>query len=473
MGVEGESIEKYTAVLIAQYLKKHGYNDSLKAFLRDASLPVSAADPNEHINSNIVIDDLQSIIIDRVGYNNYLLEEKLRDLTLNNELAPIDHSILPVKRWNFNIKFNDITMKKLKGMPIALNFLYNKDDNLIVSTSTRELSIFDSNLEFKQNLTDEQSKSLGVVKLIGLIPNTNISYICTMDGSIYLFDTSFALIPNSKTKLQDRMITHIQFSQINEKSWYVVTAGLDNTLRLNMLTIKNDTPMFNELCRVKVLSACTTLNMAKTNIVLNDKPTTRNLIFLTRMDFTHVACYMIDDKNEMHNIFNVALNNAQFSTHSFNVRDIVLIDTSTCAQSTNINNSTIIGVATSHVPYMRLVLVEIPDIHDAIHKYYNDDLKNSLTKINTYYDKILRNIATQIPQDSYSQPILKVLKKCNGLIVGGDSGVYAIDLDNGESWEIELTGFIKGARIKTMEVNQLNSNILIGSADKSVYFCHL
>lgn len=465
-----ENIKKYTAVLIAQYLKKQGYDDTLKSFLRESSIPMSVVTADN--DSAAQGDDLNSIISERMRYNDHILQNKLKNLSLNEQLPPIDPNIYPLKRWNFDCKFENIKYRNIDGIPIMLNFCENDDDNIIVSTSTRQLEVCNSDLTTMTQLKDQQNKSFGIVKFAGPIVGSNYYFICSMFGEIVLYDESFKPLPGSAFKPHERMVTHIQFSKIDTNTWYMLTASMDNTLKLNILSLsknENDTvnSTFCEIWSTKLLSTCTTLNMAKTKVNINGEPVTKTVFFLTRMDFTHIVCYTIDnDKHDVENCYNIALNNAQFSTHSFNVRDIVLINTEKDENGNeSITGGTIICVATSHIPYMRLVMLKFPDL--------SSWLTEKPDTVKTYYDTILRNIATQIPQDSYSQPIMRYVQKFNGIIIGSDKGIYAIDLLNGESWKLDTTTDIDIQRIKSIGINQLKSELIIGSAMKTIYHCNI
>ena len=465
-----ENIKKYTAVLIAQYLKKQGYDDTLKSFLRESSIPMSVVAADN--DSTAQGDDLNSIISERVSYNDHILQNKLKDLSLNEQLPPIDSNRYSLKRWNFDCKFNNIKSRNIDGIPINANFCENDEDNIMVSTSTRQLEVCNSDLTPMTQLKDQQNKSFGIVKFAGPIVGSNNYFVCSMFGEIVLYDESFKPLPGSAFKPHERMVTHIQFSKIGANAWYMLTASRDNTLKLNILTLLNDengitNPTFNEIWSTKLLSTCTTLNMTNTKVNINGAQITKTVFLLTRMDFTHVVCYTIDnDKHEVENCFKIALNNAQFSTHSFNVRDIVLINTENDENENDcITDGTIIIVATSHIPYMRLVMLEFPGL--------TSWLTEKPDTVKTYYDTILRNIATQIPQDSYSQPIMRYVRKFNGIIIGSDKGIYAIDLLDGESWKLNTTTDLDSQRIKSIGINQSKLELVIGTAMKTIYHCNI
>ena len=469
------NVEKYTAVLVAQYLKKKGYLNTLKDFQREASVPVSVTDDLDNGTASSKLDDLQSIVSDRVGFDDYMLKDRLKDLTLNDALPPIDTERFRISSWNFDVKFNNVASKSLNFIPISMAFCHDSPQSLLISTAGRELAVFDEQLDKQKTVVDENGKSLGVVKLAGAIPGSNMLYACTMDGSLHLFNEKYESLQNWKHKLHARMITQIQFSKKSHHEWYVVTSGMDNTLKVSILDNSTLCPTLTERSVTNLLSACTTMNMASCEVTVGSSKITKQLVILSRMDFTHLVCYLIDENSKLQNIFNIALNNAQFSTHSFNVRDVEIINAQDYSNTPIFSHNTFLAVATSHVPYMRLVLVELPDITEAIESYYNSEgtPDTSSMQTHTYYDKIMRNIATQIPQDSYSQPVMKYIPKCGGLVVGGDASVYAIDLHNGESWELEVAGYTPGERVKSLDVDRVSSMISVGTASKNVLVAKL
>ena len=475
MDAPEKNVEKYTTVLVAQYLKKKGFLDTLKLFQREASVPVSVTDDSQPSSTNAEIDDLQSIIADRVGFDDHILKDKLKDLTLNDALPTIDTARFQIYPWNFDVKFDNVTYQSLNSIPIATSFCHDSAKSMLISTAGRELSLFDAQLEMQKVIVDRDGKSFGVVKLVGSIPCSDMFYACTMDGSLLLFNEKYEPLKDGKYKVHARMITQVQFAKKSDHEWYVVTAGMDNTLKVSILDNSTPCPVLSEQSETSLLSACTTMNMASYEVAMGNTKITKQVIILSRMDFTHLICYLIDENNKLQNIFNIALNNAQFSTHSFNVRGVEIINTQSHANVSNISHNTFMSIATSHVPYMRLVLVELPDITEAINSYYSteEDTDTTFMQTHTYYDKILRNVATQIPQDSYSQPVIKYVPKCKGLIVGGDTALYAIDLNNGESWELDITGYSSGQRVKSLDVDMVTSEVSVGTASKTVMVARL
>lgn len=62
-----------------------------------------------------------------------------------------------------------------------------------------------------------------------------------MNGSFYLLNNDFELVNNAVWKIHARMITHIKICNVTESSWFVITSGMDNFLRLSLLEIKTGT----------------------------------------------------------------------------------------------------------------------------------------------------------------------------------------------------------------------------------------
>lgn len=113
---------------------------------------------------------------------------------------------------------------------------------------------------------------------------------------------------------------------------------------------------------------------------------------------------------------------------------------------------------------MRLLLVEIPTL---------DSAEISETNAKTFYDKVLRNMATEVSQDPYSQPILAALQHGNGVLVGGNQGLYAIDIEQGDSWLLDVSQILKGQRIKCMQANRSGTKLVLSLSNRAVHLFNL
>ena len=466
---ENSTSRLYTNLLIANYLKRNGLEDSLTAFIRETALPLSALEKTKSSYSNvgeIPLEDLQSVIEDRIYYKKLSFEDRLKTLSINDDLAPIDNAKYGIQSWNYSLKFS-IDVKLNEALPkdtLFISTTFTEDGKyLLLSSATGDLVAYDigkaTSKSFKIN---EKVKS--IVKLCGSIGSSGYHYVCPMNGSFYLLNKNFEVIPNGVWKIHARMITHIKICNVTESSWFIITSGMDNFLRLSLLEIKDGSPFFTQLSEIKLASNCTSLNV----IANGGNSGRRNSfsVFLTRAEFTHIACYsIIDAKNLVHS-YNIALNNAEFSTYAFNIRDVIVVDFvhSNNEDTVKLTPSTMLVVATSHKPYMRLVLVEIP-------MNIGYSMSMELGEVQTYYDKIIRNFATEICQDDFSLPILRKLDSSNGILVGNDEGIYSVDLMTGDSRLLNIpnkANFLHN-RIKCMDVSRDQMRVVAGTSTKSIY----
>ncbi|CAL9732451.1 hypothetical protein MOUN0_N10374 [Monosporozyma unispora] len=443
--MKDQTVEEYTQLLVARYLKEHGYKESLAGFLKETSLSNTALMDDESLNRD-KSDDLMTIIKERIEFNEYNVERQLDNLNLNNlDNDEINLKKFGIKQWNHDIRWTPVNNTATKVLSLGSKFM-NHDNDIAISMANRQFLIYDNKLQDIKETINMPS----VIKLFGSVgnPSSNINYACTMDGSLYIF-SDYKNILKHVFKLHERMVTHIQFIITNKyaNEFSIVSTGLDQMLKLSSLkfdSVSQNTTV-NEIDSIKLNSSCSSMTCQYLNKNLS--------IFLTRNDFTQISCYSVDrDTQKLFHKYYIALNNAQFSTHSFNVRDMILINDKTLA------------VATSHIPYLRVILVEIPSEHA------EEDLKNSLTDVKTYYDKILLNIATQISNTALSQPIIKYLPLSNGLLIGNDNGLYAMDLFKYESWSLQdKLNFPVNTIIKNIDILSSEREIICTFADKSTY----
>lgn len=472
-------VDGLTKVLIAQYLKKHHYDNTLSNFLIETSLPLSAVD--DHYKQHQVYDDLETIVTERVQFNEHEVSERLKELTINDSLPSIDSDKFHVPCWDHTTKFTAFPgFQPPVGLTIESCFCYNS--TLLACTSTKQLYFYDS-----VSLTQKKVLKLdNVIKRCGMLPVTDVYYyVCGIDGSVSMYGNSFEPIAGFKWRLHNRVITHIKWFNRGRGELLCFSCGLDGFIKMHSLNLSDG--KITLLHEVKLLSACTSFQLAQTE---SGDP----VLLLTRLDFTQVMIFVVS-QNRLVEHSKIALNNAQFSTHSFNVRDMVLLDFENTTSHANphlrvLRPGTMLAIATSHIPYMRLILTEIPKL-DALgtsqkvntvvpqvpsildnfvtpnlHAANVEDKSTASRVPKVYFDKILRNIATTIPQDSYSQPVLRPFLKGRGILVGGDLGVYAVDVSKGDSWIVKSDGSVGESRVKSLDVH--DDRIVVSFANRAL-----
>lgn len=461
--------EEYTQLLIANYLKSHNLDETLASFLKETSVSNTSLLSQDTVNSS-KNEDLITIIKERIEYNEYILGKQLQSLKLNNENTSqvklkLEH--LNIKQWNHNLKWLMINRVNSDSLPLVSKFV-NEGHDIAISLSNRQIVIYDGSL----NERKEQIQTRSVVKTLGSMNSklfSTINYICTMDGTLQIF-SNYKNIGQYVYRLHKRMITHLYwFPTVNNdhcnnsnkgnkiETYVIVSTGLDQLLKVSSLTIEKSSKQnehenliiqIKELDSLKLQSNCTSLKCCTKGSELS--------IFLARNDFTHISCYSLDLRTLKLSIkYYLALNNAQFSTHSFIIRDLDII------------SNEVLAVATSHIPYMRIILIEIPNDEE------NSEVSGEYTgssNIKTYYDKIISNIATQISNNNLSQPVIKYCPITNGLLIGNDDGLFAMDLIKSESWYLQkMLQISTKTKIKHIDILNNGEYILFTFSDKSVY----
>lgn len=393
-----EIVDVYLKILVANYLHENGYSKTLAHFCRDSGVtPQAGAIDAEH-------ESLRDIVRERMEFNEQALTQRLRDLALYDTRDA--GTISPAPPWDHTRKIRSRrALDEFVGSgALVLDMQFDAHGKILaITTNKREIALVDlENWQLLAHNTPAAGSSAlrSVARKIGFIQSKYV-YTCAMDGSLALFDHSLQPASHDPFQLHDRVITFIKVIEISG-TIYFVSNGLDNLLKIHTLS-STDNMTLRKLAEIKLTSPCSAL------VAYQDSQTIT--ICLSKSHSTHVSLYNFSLRSkELMHYANIALNSGQFSTHAFDIRDMTL---------TKYGNKKVIAVTTSHQPYMRIILADIPPITQ---------------ELRTYYDKILRNIATNISQDSLSTPVVQYSEFLNGLLVGADEGIYAIDLHSAKSW---------------------------------------
>ncbi|CCD25880.2 uncharacterized protein NDAI_0G01040 [Naumovozyma dairenensis CBS 421] len=444
--------EKYIRTLVAQYLQKKGFKSTLASFLNEANVPL-AVTKNENQEQ---LDDLETIIKERIQFNEHNISDKLKRLTLNdfstNNNNTSEYSS-HFSSWDYKKIFVEQSHVECSGIPLSVGFDAPNDEDIVVSTSAKEVNIYGNK---SGDLLGSLKPISGIAKLCGSIGN--YYYTASMDGSLNIYGDDLNLLVNRCSKIHGRMITNVKFwYNGNEKCWFIISTGLDHILKLTKMKISPDCAVtFEELASTGV-QACTGLELHPNG---DNMPS----ILVCKADFTKVTCYEIMNDHQFTISYNIALNNTEFSSHSFSVRAMTIIEHSNPILSSYDNDTDFLIVLTSHIPYMRVIVAELPKRENI-----KDELSEKDPIIPTYWDKIRRNIATEIFQDNYSQPVVTVLDQCKGIIIGADKGIYGLDVNTGDSWKLDMPNFVNDERVKCLSSNRGGSAFAAGLANKSVH----
>lgn len=400
-----------TDVLIADYLKRKGYIDTLKALESDLNTTA--------IRCPVNYEKLEDIISDRVKYletHDALINERLNSLSVDLGSK--------FKKWSYPCISKNHEITDLIGKVLVIHLSVTKQfkiqrelkDVLFVTSNDKKTTLIDLEEHKVIHIFQNINKSVG--KCCYGIPNTDTFLSCGMDGVLRLFkieDNKATELTNKQ--LHKRLITDFRvYEQGNEQ--YIISIGWDSFLKLHKLTHDNEIVQLSEF---KLLSNATALELT----FFENKP----IFIITRLDSTQLVYFTpFGDDNQLHELIKVSLNDAEFSTHGFTPMSISIDSTVLTA-----NGGGLVAIATSHIPYLRIIITKTPNFNELFQNIQPLSSVEQQLSSPTVRGHILGNYTTNAPQDKFSQS--KILWRLNhsGIWIMGDDGVIrGMDLKNGE-----------------------------------------
>ncbi|TID23201.1 hypothetical protein CANINC_003218 [Pichia inconspicua] len=417
--------------LIAQYLRAHGYVGTAAKF--EEELGVKLKDPEGH-------EPLESIIKDRLQFD-----------TINDtEFDEIHHAKADLKAEIPNWHPRRPDFKKTLQLGVASLIIYctswrwkNRTLGLFV-TNTKQLIVYD--LINDELLLTESFTT--IIKLVVPVNDTIIAF-ADMSGSIQLkklvqiherdddetsnCDWKFEDIQSEPIKLHRRLIIDMKYSDT-----YFASIGWDNRVVVGSIIDSNIT-IIDEA----------TLQTNPTLILLMKDISGALILLVGRLDSSLLHMFTLKN-NKLEEIARLSLNDSEFSTYSFHPMALSQI------------KSNLVTVATDHIPFMRLITINIPKLTEI-----KTDPNSTIIPI--IRALIVSNYNSMSPQDKYSSPIILTRPKGAGLWIAGDDGkLRGIDLKTGVIME-ELEsneGRAKSAFITTHSEDEII--VIAGAVDRSI-----
>lgn len=412
---------------IAQFLKDNDYPETLKVFEREYGKPFSNS-PDE---------PLETIIEDR--YNYRTLNAKTKDLEVNTLLSKELNEILKNQVDEWSVPYpNDpkLVSDSIDGLVISSCLVFCKNvPILFLGTSNTKLYV----INLLSNETIQESNAfIGkcVIKNITSVSDNKL-VLLGMNGKLHLceyhYGESLEIKKIDEIQAHPRLIVDTKCIEFNS-TIYVFTLGWDFTLKVFIAQDK-----LTLLTEYKLPTQGTCIDVT----VFNNK-----IALVVGLNETTLLSVFHLTENNLVLLYKISLNDAQFTVSTFSPRCITI-------QSLSLGVP-LIAVATSHEPYMRLIIVPLQDA-----------TANGSGSIER--DQILKNLSTLSPQDKYSQPIIRWKEpknlKHNGVwVVGEDGTIRGIDLVQ----ERVITSHQKhDGRIKSFTL--ANGILITCGTDKLVY----
>ncbi|RCK55994.1 hypothetical protein Cantr_05494 [Candida viswanathii] len=407
--------------LIAQYLKENNYPETLKQFENEHGNPIPA--------SKLLDESLDDIITDRIQYN-AIIDTPAEAIDVNAELHANLKEIIRDEFTHWLTPFPRTPVKLIDIAGLVLSSCYA---NGVIYFSANDSNVF----VVKGGGIVKSIKFPVVVKKILTLGDDRVILV-GMNGTLYLREL-VTLEPISEFQAHRRLIVDARYIRVQGVD-YIVSLGWDFFVRLIKLDGDNQFSILSEH-KLQQQGACIDVVEYRGELV----------VVLGKLENTLLDVFAVRDK-QLSPLYRISLNDAEFTASGFSPRFIT------------IHNAAVplVAVATSHEPFMRLIIVPIFDVSTA-------------TPIKR--NQIIKNLNTMSPQDKYSQPIIswRLCKeedeKASGLWVMGDDGVIrgvdiiddkaAIELKDGHQGKIkDFITFIDANGVEKLVTSGIDREIV-------------
>lgn len=403
--------------LIAHYLRTHKYSDTLKAFELEYGKPITSSLPNN--------ETLEEIIYDRFEF-----------LKLESELAELNHNESVFRPWS--VPFPNSPCK----LPISALVLgtCGIGSNLWLTTTDKRIILYD----IDQEKTIKVYQQREIYKMVAAGKPGEVILV-SMSGVITRC-SSETLDPIATIKAHGRLIHELRI--LSDKEYIVTQSSVERSIKVYAYETF-------ELVSLLQIHPSSGGQPSCIEIVPTSSGT---LLVVGQEENTLLSIYNI---TSMTLLYKVLLNDAEFSSTLFTPRII---------RYKLIASKHYLAVGTSHEPFMRLIVIEIPDITPPkpVLTAEHETLPPALKPCTILRNAIASNINTLSPQDKFLQPQLFWRKHGMGILIPGDDGcVRGIDL---QRQEVVVTVKVNDGAFKSLALMNLNSEALVTCGiDKQVY----
>lgn len=374
---------------IAHFLEENGYNETLKSFEKEYGRPISTELPHD--------EALTDIISDRMKYLSTKEEPaSLHDQWLDQKLAEI--KARQFKNWSAPYPSKCEELASVKGLIIdSAVFKLNNVPYLVCGTSEKSLVVL--NYETGEE-TLVLKNVIGKVVIRRIVVSSNRVLLCGMDGKVYVGSFSsdiknFQIV--AEHQIHARLVTDVKVIMWRGSD-HLVTMGWDFLVKVFRIT-EDGLVQLGE--PVKLANQGTCLDACVHDSKL--------FITVGKSEITLMDVLRMDESEQLVVDCRIALNDAEFSASGFTPMCIRIL--------TQEQGVPLVAVATSHEPFMRIVLVSLKDVNSDV-----ADIKRN---------QIIANINTMSPQDKYSHARIFWRYDGSGLwIIGEDGKTRGLDLVN-------------------------------------------
>ncbi|KAG5417632.1 hypothetical protein I9W82_005268 [Candida metapsilosis] len=363
--------------LVAHFLKENNYPETLRQLELEHGKPIQP----QLLNS----ESLTQIINDRLQFAS--LSKSNDPIDVNEELPLRLKEIVDEQLINWTSPYPQ-TPTNLNIHSLVISSAYDERKGVMYfSTNDGQVII--------RNGNDMKSiKFSEIIKKV-LVVGSNI-VLLGMSGKLYLKNDDFNDIGSLDTQSRFTVdAKHVSFKGIN----YIVILTWNNMLKLVKLS-DDEFSLVSEL-KLEQQGTCFDVTTYKEELV----------VVLGKLENTLLDVITIQNE-QFTPKYKISINDAEFTTSSFSPRFITISQKS--------NGIPLIAVATSHEPYMRVIITSFID--------YETPPESSIAR-----NQIIKNLNTLSPQDKFSQPMiswkLDSKEKESGIwVMGEDGAIRGLDI---------------------------------------------
>lgn len=365
--------------LVAQFLRDNNYLETLQAFEAEHGVSIPPQEPGS--------ESLETIVAERRAFQ---LPEEGQDL-IDPELNAFRNKLLvpwkqPYPREPVLVDIKDF------GMVVSSAFVTYDLKNLLL-TSTAKMQLVVANVGGPvPEISARLSTGKAVVKKIVPLPNETVALVA-MDGMVYILRTEDLVLGDfatvTSTRAHRKLIIDVVHVRVKNTD-FLVSMSRD-------LTVK----VFSVIDSITLVSEYTMPSLGSCIAAVNYKD--KLVVILGKIDHTVLDVLVLQD-DSLSPLYKISLNDAEFGAYVFSPRTIRILNTAEVP---------LVAVATSHEPYMRLIVVSLKDFDTMEKQEIPPTIRNQM----------LLNISTSSPQDKFSQPLIEWRPDGSGLWVAGDDGV--------------------------------------------------
>lgn len=356
-----------THAYVASFLKRNGYLKTLKAFEQEHGEKLPLVPLNE---------PLEAIVWDRLEHFPFSETE--------SEPLHVTPAQSRLRKWARPCPEEAHTIGISKLIVASAKF----KQHFVLATNAKDLYFVDiDDLEVKH----VAKNPLGVVVRRIAVCGDNL-LLCGMDGRVTRCTFEGGLVKHSTTQLHSRLV--LDMKVVKGTDTFVVSLGWDSRIKVHKL-LDGELALVAET-KMSDPGACLDAFRADSGLV----------IVVGKKDITLLDVYRFETTIEPK--YRVALNEAEFSASGFSPRCIRCLP----------GPEPLVAVATSHEPFMRVVVASLSGWETA------EGIKRN---------QIVANINTLSPQDKYSQSQIEWRSDGSGLWVAGDDGnIRGLDISTGK-----------------------------------------